>query len=284
MHPDAGTANVLFRLDNTYIELLAASGSGWLADAVEEHLRRQGEGPFALALGSSDATATARALADAGLDAGPVFEGEGRDATGTRQRRWKICPVPSSATRGIGLFVVQHLSAPDALPFAEATVEAESTAGGVDHFVVMTGDPGAALSLYGDKLGLRLALDRSFPDRGVRLLFFRLGGITLECAAPLTAEGDRPDRFWGISYRVADIDRARSRLAAAGFDVSEVRKGQKPGTRVCTVRRETHGVATLLDRPRVRARRGEVHGNCPVATHRSIRLRPFTSSRPPSTN
>ena len=82
----------------------------------------------------------------------------------------------------------------------------------------------------------------------MRLLFFRVGGVTVELAAPLAAPPTPSgrDRFWGISWRVPDIDAARARLAAAGFDVSEVRPGNKPGTRVCTVRRETHGVATLL--------------------------------------
>ena len=28
-HPDYGTANTLFKLDNTYIELLAADGAAW---------------------------------------------------------------------------------------------------------------------------------------------------------------------------------------------------------------------------------------------------------------
>ena len=35
-------------------------------------------------------------------------------------------------------------------------------------------------------------------------------------------------------------------MVAAGIDASEVRKGRKKGTVVCTVRRPTHGVATLL--------------------------------------
>jgi len=108
-------------------------------------------------------------------------------------------------------------------------------------------------------LGLRLALDRTFEERGMRLLFFRTGGVTVECAAPLVsnestaliggaerAELARSDRFWGVSYRVANIEAARERVAHQGFDVSEIRKGNKPGTRVCTVRSETHGVATLL--------------------------------------
>lgn len=251
VHPGAGTANVLFRLDNTYLELLSPSGQGWLGDAIGARLKQQGEGPTAIAFGAADAAATATALRETGLGAGEPVDGEGRDLASGRQRRWRICMLPAAETRGLTLFAVQHLSPPESLPIAERMAEPPSVVGGVDHFVIMTANADASRELYGDKLGLRLALDRSFPERGVRLLFFRIGGLTLECAAALSAEGESstPDRFWGISYRVADVARARERVASAGFDVSEIRSGQKPGTRVCTVRRETHGVATLFIGP-----------------------------------
>jgi catechol 2,3-dioxygenase-like lactoylglutathione lyase family enzyme len=115
--------------------------------------------------------------------------------------------------------------------------------------VVRTRDADAAIALYGGALGLRLALDRSFPAWGVRLLFFRVGGVTVELAASLAEQAPGADRLWGFSWRVPDADAVRARLAAAGFDVSEVRPGRKPGTRVLTVRAPTHGVATLLLEP-----------------------------------
>jgi hypothetical protein len=60
---------------------------------------------------------------------------------------------------------------------------------------------------------------------------------------------DGRDRLWGLSWRVADADAAHARLAAAGLDVSEVRAGMKPGTRVFTVRDGTCGVPTLMIEP-----------------------------------
>jgi len=54
------------------------------------------------------------------------------------------------------------------------------------------------------------------------------------------------DKLWGLSWRVADIDATRARLASSGVDVSEVRTGRKPGTRVVTVRSSTCGIPTLL--------------------------------------
>jgi len=115
---------------------------------------------------------------------------------------------------------------------------------------VQSTDAEASRALYGDVLGLRLALDRRFEDWGVRLMFFRTGHLTVEVAASLApAEAAAGDRFWGVSWRVPDIDAAHERLGAAGFDVSEIRTGRRPGTRVATVRAETHGVATLIIGP-----------------------------------
>ena len=127
-------------------------------------------------------------------------------------------------------------------PAAAGNVEA------IDHVVVQSDDPDRAIGLWRDRMGLRLALDRVFEDRGLRLVFFRSGGITLEYASPHPASAEpRPrDRFYGLSYRVRDLARHRERLLASGLDVSAVRVGIRPGTSVATVRSGTAGVPTLL--------------------------------------
>ena len=61
------------------------------------------------------------------------------------------------------------------------------------------------------------------------------------------------DRLWGLSWRVPNADAARARLAAEGVDVSEVRPGRKPGTRVVSVKDGTCGVPTLLIEPEAAA-------------------------------
>ena len=45
-HPDYGTANTLFKLDNTYIELLAPQGEGMAADIVNSILEKKGKLPW----------------------------------------------------------------------------------------------------------------------------------------------------------------------------------------------------------------------------------------------
>ena len=88
----------------------------------------------------------------------------------------------------------------------------------IDHLVVRTPDPDRAVALWRDRMGLRLAFDQTFPSRGLRLLFFRSGGVTFEFAASHPPAEDRggPDLLWGVSYRVVDLDAHRARLLTAG--------------------------------------------------------------------
>jgi catechol 2,3-dioxygenase-like lactoylglutathione lyase family enzyme len=250
-HPSAGSANALFRLENSYLELLSPTGPGTVGDAVRGWLAARGEGPLGLAFGTDDAAACRGELAARGLEPGPIEKGLGRDVESGAYREWLRVPLPLERTRGVLLFAIEHRSPAELLPQMPALGDAAAAVFALDHAVVRTSDAEAARTLYGDGLGLRLALDREFPQWGARLLFFRVGGLTVEIAAELGAApaSDPGDRLWGFSWRVRDADAARERLVAAGFDVSEVRAGRRPGTRVLTVRDGTHGVPTLLLEP-----------------------------------
>ena len=172
-------------------------------------------------------------------------------------RNGSVDLVPGHGFRALR-FVDDDAAAPGAVRGVPILTDAErdelppvEAAASIDHIVVQTVDPEAAIAWWRDRMGLRLALDREFPARGLRLLFFRSGGITLEYASPLPAvptTGDRSadDRIHGVSYRVTDLVVRRDRLVAAGVDVSEPRPGMRPGTTVATVRSGTAGVPTLL--------------------------------------
>jgi catechol 2,3-dioxygenase-like lactoylglutathione lyase family enzyme len=250
-HPILGTANCLFRLSNTSLELLAPDRSGRLAEALRTRLGLEGEGILGLAFGTPDAVACAAEFRASGLPAAEPGEGMGRDSSSGAERTWRSVRLPTSATRGVVMFAVEHRSPPEALPIAVPDGREAEIVSGLDHVVIASADLDAAAALYRDRLRLRLALDRRFEQRGLRLLFFRVGGITVELAGQLAGAPDQaaPDRATGLAWRTEDVSAARARLAAQGFEVSEVRRGQKTGTRVCTVRRQTHGVSTLLIGP-----------------------------------
>ena len=175
----------------------------------------------------------------------PIAEVESRDAISGATLSWKRTRAATEATRGVRLFFLER---DKERPLSVRTTPDPITA--MDHVVVSTSDPERAAALYGARLGLDMALDRSHPDWG-RLMFFRCGDLIVEVMHRPGKSADtraRPAER-DLSWRVADIDATHARLVAAGVDVSEVRTGRKPGTRVMTVRSGTCGVPTLLVQP-----------------------------------
>ncbi len=241
---DEGLETVRFPLRNTALVLTAVRGRGPLADTVSSWLKERDEGLMSLVFRTSDVEACEEELRARGL-----LGGAPQTPADAGRRRLVL---PRSATRGTLLAAVEH--GPGDEPEGLAAPSAGAEPGKVealDHIVVRSPDLDAAGRLYGDGLGLRLALDRSFEQRGLRMLFFRVGGVTVEVVGSLReAPGaDEPDRFGGLAWSVDDVAAARDRLVAEGFDVTEQRAGHKPGTRVCTVRSGTCNVPTLIIGP-----------------------------------
>ena len=250
-HPAMGTANTLFRLDNLYVELLSPVGEGPVAGVLRRRFEEKGEGPFGLAFRTDDAKACREAWLAAGLHPGDASPGLGRDEESGAFREWTNVYLQPGDTRGVLLFAIEHRTPDEVLPPARPFGEEDAAVSGLDHAVVRTSEPEAAIELYGERLGLRLALDREFPQWGSRLLFFRAADATVEVAAQIGSEAEprAEDELWGLSWRVRDADAAARRMSEAGIDVSEVRDGRKPGTKVFTVHGPTHGVPTLIKQP-----------------------------------
>jgi len=235
-----GSKAVLFTLDNMSLELMAPAGNSPAADRIRELVEQSGEGLASICFRVGDIGKMHRRLDRLALKPEPVAEVESRDFSGMTLR-WKRARAATDLTRGVRLFFLEPASE---WPRSAATSDAPVL--GLDHVVISTEDPERAAALYGARLGLDMALDRSHPDWG-RLMFFRCGDLIVELVKrPGAVAGTDRDRLWGLSWRVADIEAARARLVGAGIGVSEVRAGRKPGTRVMSVRDGTCGVHTLL--------------------------------------
>lgn len=237
-HPALGTRNVLFRLDDTYLELLApAAPGGPLAQMVSARLGAREERAFGLALGAPD---VARAVADArarGLVVADPAPGQGSDDASGRVRTWRSAIVEPASARGLLLLLIEHTTPADALPPAALLGDVASTVASVDHVVVFTEDLDAGVGLWRDGFGLAVVWQRDFPERGTRNVGLDLGGVTLELIVRTDREpSGRQDTLWGIAYRVASCERAVARVRAAGGVIDDPRPGLAPGTRVGTVR------------------------------------------------
>ena len=96
VHPDVGSANTLFRLANTTIELLAPEGDAPFADFLRDQLEQAGEGPLAIAFGTDDVAAATRTLRERGIPAPDPESGRGREATSGAVREWKSSVLPDA--------------------------------------------------------------------------------------------------------------------------------------------------------------------------------------------
>ncbi len=239
---EGGVATAIFRVENTSLELMAPEGDGPVADRLREIIETEGPGLKTLAFGTADIETAHHKLTRRGLKPSDIVPGESANEIDGKTRSWKRFRCSDAETSGVKTFLIE--------PDAPLPVQAVDRSGVVslDHIVIDTPNPDRALGLYGARLGLDLALDRNAPEWKTRFLFFRTGGLTFEVIHRLgeTHDAAAPDRIWGLTWTVEDLAAAHARLSASGFNVSEIRKGRKPGTTVFTVRDGTMGVPTLF--------------------------------------
>lgn len=230
--PANGAVRAWFRLSNISLEIIAPAGEGVAGDRVREQLDSRGEGLSLLAFGVEDVEAAQRWLGRRGIGVKPVL--------GTSFNALAADPATTHGQPMVFARFDDHTPAP-AIGDETAAME------GVDHVVIHTPDPERAVALYGGRLGLDLRLDRSNPQWGTRLLFFRIGGLVIEIAHTMAdGIGPGPDTLGGLAWRARDMEAAHARLLLAGFSVSDIRTGRRPGSKVFTVRDKTFGVPTLV--------------------------------------
>lgn len=243
---DGGARHAWFQLPNMALDIITPHGEGAFGDTIRKHLAEHGEGIWAIAFTVENAE-TAQALIERrgikGTKPGPTRSTHDDG----RKRYWTTSALSAADTGGLNILLVDPPRSGEPWPLSTPTHDLASAVTELDHVVINTTNPDRALAIYGAKLNLDLRLDRSNENWGVRQLFFRCGSAVVEMGASLKAtDPARPDHFGGLAWRVANPEAVQARLAAAGFDVSEVRTGRKPGTKVFTVRSGVVGAPALM--------------------------------------
>ncbi|MEL6324395.1 MAG: VOC family protein [Pseudomonadota bacterium] len=241
--PEDGAAMALFRLANTAIELMAPIEDGPVGDRLRQMLDDGGPRLTSLAFASDNVDADRALFERRALAPSDISAGQSTHAVSGDIRTWRRFRLSDAACAGVKTFVVG-----EAAPSLQADPAAEGAVTALDHIVIATPNPERAVAHYSGRLGLDFRLDRTAEQWNTRFLFFRTGGLTFEIIHRLGTQSDREgnDRIWGLTWAVDDLDAAHSRLSAAGHDLSEVRTGRKPGSRVFTVRDRTLEVPTLF--------------------------------------
>ncbi len=238
---DSDTATAVFSFHNTALELLAPAGDGAAADKLRAMVA-DGAKITTLVYRSDSITQNHHVMQRRGLNPSDITDGSSEDLITGQSRQWQRFRIPDDAMAGVKTFVVQTQSS---LKPAQTHGDAVSA---LDHLVIQTPNVDRFVANYGTRLGLRLALDRKASQWKTHFLFFRVGDCTIEATHRLGEVHDTAgtDKIWGLTWATEDLNGAHSRLSDAGIDVSEIRDGRKPGSRVFTVRSGTLGIATLF--------------------------------------
>jgi hypothetical protein len=147
-------------------------------------------GNVGLLFASTGPALSSMAFATADLDkAARLLERRGVATTnGTRLE------LSTEASHGVPIALVERSGPPAPSP---VTADEASAISELDHVVIRTPNPERAIAFYAGRLGLDLRLDRSNPEWGARLLFFRCGDLVVEIAHDLkNGVSDGPDHLW----------------------------------------------------------------------------------------
>ena len=110
----------------------------------------------------------------------------------------------------------------------------------IDHIVLMAPDVVRTAQELRDAYGLEVLRERDAG--GFKQLFLRLGEVVLEVVGP-HEPGPGEDIFWGITFRVEDIDAVAAHL---GERVGLVKDAVQPGRRITTLRGQDIGISPAI--------------------------------------
>lgn len=241
-HPSLGTENILFPLENLYLELIAGTSDGFLANQVNDHIKENGESIFGIALEVENIEEVLQSEEYSNFQNIKITSGEGINLDSGAQREWKNIMLPKESTRGVFTLLIEHTSG--ILPKHESIANDQIER--LDHIVINSNDPDGLIKLYRDTYGIRLALDQYVEKWGGRMLFFRTNQTTIE-AIGIKNDSDKPiDKAWGLAWTTQDIKKTHARLVSEGVEISDVKDGRKPNTLVATIKSHTCNIPTLL--------------------------------------
>ena len=235
-----GLESVLFVLDNAMLRIASPSGAGIFGDVARAHLDKFGEGLSGLVFRVDDIGRTYRRLRRLSLQPEEVSDVVEQYPARGLTYRWKRTELPSRFSHGIPISFGNPATE---MPISKAS---QSSVRRMDLLVVATQDAERATILYGARLGLPLSFDHVNDQNNSRLMQFPCGDMLIEVVHRPEEGPAKLDRLQGIGWSVTDADSARTRLLRAGRNVSDVKVGAKPNTRVFTVRDGTCNIPTLV--------------------------------------
>ena len=239
-HDELGTRNVLFNLENTYLELISPHEDGPGTDFIRPLIERKGDHLAGIALGTDNVELVKENLAK-NIDGVEITPGQAINDIDGKKRKWKNIFLPNILSRNLFVFIIEHTEG--RLP--KYDYGDKSFVRSLDHVVINTQDADDFISIYRDIYKIRLALDTTIEHWKRRMLFFRTNATTIEVIEQKDKK-ESADELWGLAWEVDSIEDAHKRLVDNNVEVTPIKEGLKKGTLVATIKSHTCKVPTLL--------------------------------------
>ena len=237
---ELGTKNVLFNLENTYLELISPHEDGPGTDLIRPLIENKGDHLAGIALGTDNVELVKVNLAK-NIEGVEITSGYATNDINGEKRKWKNIFLPKNLSRGLFVFIIQHTEG----SLTKYERDDKSFVRSLDHVVINTQDADNFISIYRDVYKIRLALDKTIEHWKRRMLFFRTNAATIEVIEEKEKK-ESADELWGIAWEVDSIEDAHKRLVSNNVEVTPIKEGLKKGTLVATIKSHTCNVPTLL--------------------------------------
>ena len=228
---------ISFGLNKTNICLISPKCNGIWFEALNNFLKKGGEGIFGVNFSSDNFNNDYNNFAKNGLILSnkieSSFEGNKKD-----QIKFSFFNILNKTVESLNIVISNEMD------FQNNRENSKNNVSKVNQLVIQTKSPDSIKDIFEGMLNIRLALDKTFKEWAGRMLFFRLGGVTLE-----VIEGqdiNKNSKYFGIGWHADNYNKCYDSLLKNGFRLSEIRIGRKEGTLVSTLKDPILNIPTIL--------------------------------------
>tara|TARA_Y100001970_G_scaffold281782_1_gene393268 strand:+ start:58 stop:900 length:843 start_codon:yes stop_codon:yes gene_type:complete len=228
---------ISFGLHKTNICLISPKHSGIWFEPLNNFLKNKGEGIFGISFSSDNIDSDYNNFAKNKLKLSDKIEGN-FEGDNESQLKFSFFNILDNNIENLNILISNEID------FQNNKVYSKNNVSKVNQIVIQTENPEAIKDIFEEKLRIRLALDKTFKEWAGRMLFFRLGGVTLEVIEGKDIKQN--SQYFGIGWHAENYNNCYNSLLKDGFNLSEIRKGRKKGTLVSTLKKPILNIPTIL--------------------------------------
>ena len=228
---------ISFGLNKTNICLISPKNSGIWSEKLNNFLKNKGEGIFGINFFSNDFNNDYNNFVKNHLKLSGKIESS-FEGNNDIEIKFSFFNILEKTIESLNILVSSKID------FQDNKSSLKNNVSKVNQLVIQTEDPDTIKEIFEGKLSIRLALDKTFKKWAGRMLFFRLGGVTLEVIEGKDIKQN--SEYFGIGWHADNYNKCYDDLINDGFRLSEIRAGRKEGTLVSTLKEPILNIPTIL--------------------------------------